>query len=103
MTIGAWLRERAAAPPQLTARVADAIGDRLDAPADDASTIFLDGAQRLLGDLVARRSAGRESALDLLAVDALVTYAFESASANPKSLAMRANEAMRRLASLATA
>lgn len=98
MSIGDWLRERAPAPPQLTARISDALGERLAAPTDDATTVFLDGAERLLEDLVARPSAGRESALDLLAVDALVTYAFEAASESPESLPARASEGMRRLA-----
>jgi len=103
MSVGEWLSDRAPAPPQLTARITGAVGDHLDMPADDATGVFLEGAERLLEDLVARRSAGRESALDLLTVDALVTYAFEAASASPESLAPRAIEAMRRLSSLATA
>lgn len=103
MTIGAWLRERASAPPQLTNRVIEVVGDRLDAPLEDASDVLLDSAARLLGDLVSRGSVGRESALDLLTVDALVTYAFEVASASPDSLSSRADAAMRRFASLAAA
>lgn len=103
MTVGAWLRERASAPPQLTSRVLAIIGDGVDAPLESASGVFLDSAERLLGDLVARPSSGRESALDLLTVDALVTYAFEAAGAFPESLSARAGEAMRRLANLAAA
>ena len=54
-------------------------------------------------ELLARPSAGRESALDLLTVDALVTYAFEAASREPASLAVRATNAMSQLASAARA
>ena len=103
MTVGAWLRERAAAPPELTARIVEVVSDRLDEASDHAPAIFLDGAARLLEELVARPSAGRESALDLLTVDALATYAFEAASAMPGSVPARASEAMRRFARIATA
>ena len=101
MTVGAWLRERAPAPTQLSARVTQVMGDRMDRAADEASTACLDAAEELLRELLARPSAGRESALDLLTVDALVTYAFEAASATPESLDARATDAMRRFASLA--
>ena len=42
----------------------------------------------------------RDSALDLLAVDALVTYAFEAASWDGAGLETRAAAAMARIASL---
>jgi hypothetical protein len=51
----------------------------------------------LLRELVSRSATGRESALELLAVDALVTYAFEAAAASPTSLTTTANAAMARL------
>ena len=101
MTIGAWLRERAPAPPQLTARVAHALRDRVDAPMEEAADALVDSAERLLAEVIERPSAGRETALDLLTVDALVTYAFEAASARPETLATEASTAMRRLARLA--
>ena len=101
MNLGAWLREHAAAPPQLNARILEVMGDRLDDPSERADGIFVEGAAHLLADVVARPAAGRESALDLLTVDALVTYAFEAASATPGLLPERASQAMRRLALLA--
>jgi hypothetical protein len=101
MTVGAWLRERAPAPPQLSGRVTQVMGDRMDRAAEEASAACLDAAEELLRELLARPSAGRESALDLLTVDALVTYAFEAASATPESLDARATDAMRRFAALA--
>jgi hypothetical protein len=103
MTTGAWLREHPAAPPQLMERVIAAVADHLDEPAEEASLRFLDGAERLLADLLARPSAGRESALDLLTVDALVTFALEAACVHPESLSDRASDAMQRLAALAAA
>ena len=61
----------------------------------------LAAAEDLLRELLSRPSAGRESALDLLTVDALVTYAFEAASDDPDSLAERADQAMTRLVATA--
>ena len=102
MTIGAWLRAHASAPPPLSDRVVELVCDRLDEPGERADEIFVECAERLLGEVVSRPDAGRESALDLLAVDALITYAFEAASTTPDLLPERANRAMRRLARLAT-
>lgn len=101
MTVGAWLRERAPAPPDLTARIVEVLGDGMNAPADDATRVLMETAERLLAELVAGSSAGRESALDLLTVDALATYAFEAASRTPESVSVQANAAMRRLARIA--
>jgi hypothetical protein len=58
--------------------------------------------ESLLRDVVARPAAGRESALDLLAADALATYAFEAAADASKSLEQSARDAMRRIGALAT-
>ena len=57
-------------------------------------------AQTLLSELLALDCAMRDRALDLLAVDALVTYAFEAASEHPDSLAQRATTAMSSIAAL---
>ena len=103
MTVGAWLRERAPAPPELTARIAEVTSARLDAASDAAAGIFLEAAEQLLEELIARSSGGRELALDLLTVDALTTYAFEAASAIPESVPARASDAMRRFARIAVA
>lgn len=102
MTIRDWLSERTPSPPdRLRARIDDALGDAANQPVSDATSVNVAAAEALLRDLLSRPSAGRESALDLLAVDALVTYAFESASTDPASLAAHADDAMRRLAALA--
>jgi hypothetical protein len=53
--------------------------------------------RRLLGD----GCLTRESALDLLAVDALVTYAFEAAADEPAAIEDRAQRALARIAALA--
>jgi hypothetical protein len=60
---------------------------------------FLAAAQRLFLDSLAAGCTARRSALDLLVVDALVTYALERASDDPGTLSARAEQAMRELAS----
>ncbi len=99
MTVRAWLRERTPAPPErLLQRVEAVLGGRCDAAASNAYQVCLEATDELLRDVLARASAGRESALDLLTVDALVTYAFEAATASPEMLGDRALDAMARLA-----
>jgi hypothetical protein len=102
VTIHDWLTDRTPEPPaRLRARVASALGSRADRDATEAPEQSIAAAESLLRDLLARPTAGRESALDLLAVDALVTYAFEAAAHDPSSLVVRADDAMTRLAALA--
>ena len=102
MTLRTWLHDRTpAAPPRLAERIEAALGARCDATDARAADVCLDAADELLRELLLRPSAGRESALDLLAADALVTYAFEAAAQEPTTLASRADEAMRRLSAAA--
>jgi hypothetical protein len=97
VTLGAWLAERSPAPPRrLAQRVEQALGDRVHADANHAAELCVDAAAVLLHELLGR-ATGRESALELLAVDALVTYAFEAAAAHPETLTADANTAMARL------
>lgn len=102
MTVGEWLATRTPAPPApLAARVREALGSALALDASALPDVALGEAERLLGALLGDRAAGRERALDLLAADALVTYAFEAASDAPASIERRADAAMRRLSALA--
>ena len=78
------------------------LGARLDDRAPDAYDAVLSTAESLLSELLALDCAMRDRALDLLAVDALVTYAFEAAAEQPDSLALRATTAMASIAALAT-
>jgi hypothetical protein len=85
----------------LSARIEQTLGERWSADASAAPELCIAAAEVLLRELSKRPAAGRESALDLLTVDALVTYAFEAASDTPDSLAALAAEAMTRLAATA--
>jgi hypothetical protein len=102
VTVGEWLGGRELTPPsRLSARISSAIGVGAGEPATRAAEVCLDACERLLGEVAARPSPGRESALDLLAADALATYALEAATDSPESLEAQAHEAMKRLAALA--
>lgn len=104
MTVGEWLDGRQPEPPpRLGARIASALGVRTAEPEDRAADTLVDACAALLEDVVSRRAAGRESALDLLAADALATYALEAACASPAAFPACARDAMRRFAALATA
>jgi hypothetical protein len=99
VTVREWLRNRSPSPPpRLTARIEETLADRCDRSAGDAPASCVEAAGELLRELLSRSSAGRESALDLLTVDALVTYAFEAAAADPASLSARAQAAMQSFA-----
>lgn len=103
MTVSDWLRDRQPVPPtRLAARIESAVETERGHPGD--ATVFdacLQSCESLLGDVAARSAPGRESALDLLAADALATYALEAAADDPTTLEARAREAMKRLAAIA--
>lgn len=101
--VGEWLSARTPAPPpQLAARLRALLGTRLSDPSSSAHEAVLSTAESLLAELLALDCAERERALDLLAVDAMVTYAFEAASESPETLATRATSAMAAIAMLAS-
>ena len=99
-TVAEWLGEREPAPPDaLLRRLGEALGADALREAGDAAEVCLAAGERLLSTVLREDEASRDYALDLLAADALVTYAFEAASADPASLSARAAEAMRSIAS----
>jgi hypothetical protein len=101
VTIAEWLRSRASLPPAaLAARLDAVLGDSLSLPSNAIPEIFLEKGERLVAELLKTHSEARQSALDLLTADALVTYAFEAASEEPSAIEARASEAMTRIAAL---
>jgi uncharacterized membrane protein len=70
---------------------------------DETFDACLRAGAQLVESLLRNNATSRDSALDLLAADALVTYAFESACDRPGELSARAREAMVRIASLGEA
>ena len=99
MTVAEWLGVRTPdAPQRLIERIDAALGARRDFDSVDVGIHCVDAAESLLHELMSQPSAGREAALDLLAVDALVTYAFEAWSHEPAAIPGRAAVVMTRLA-----
>ena len=73
--LSTWLSgRRPAPPPALAGRLVEAVATEAGAPPATLATL---GA-RLLDRVTAAATPDRRQALDLLAADALVTYAFEA-------------------------
>ncbi|MES2180456.1 MAG: hypothetical protein V4550_21570 [Gemmatimonadota bacterium] len=103
MTVGEWLHARSPKPPPaLAARLDAALESALAEPLERAPALFLDAGERIAARLM-RDETSRASALDLLAADALVTYAFEAAGEQSADACALASAAMDRIATLATA
>jgi hypothetical protein len=76
-----WVGQRTPTPPAaLVRRMLDFLGDDAASDASRTAELCLGAAERALHDLVDAGRFGRDSAIDLLAIDALTTYAFEHAS-----------------------
>jgi hypothetical protein len=95
----------ASAPPALLERMRAALGDegspeaRLETPEGDAARALAAG-ERLLERVLREGRQTRTTALDLLAADALVTYAFEHWADDP-GLEATARAALARISGLA--
>lgn len=99
-TVAEWLRTREPAPPAaLLRRLHEALGPDAQRDAADAADACLAAGEQLLVTVLSDEEANRACALDLLAADALVTYAFEAASVR-HDLSARAGNAMTRIAAL---
>jgi hypothetical protein len=82
VTVREWIELRPAqAPPSLTELVITLLGADADADEARAAEVCLSAASRALDALVESKRFAREHAGELLAIDALTTYAFEHASA----------------------
>ena len=100
-TVGEWLAAlQPPPPPVLAARLQLALAHFAAQAVDRVPEACLDAGEHLLDELLATGSTNRGSALDLLAVDALVTYAFQAAADSPERLEARAARAMARIAAL---
>ena len=101
MTGDEWLRAREPRPPaELIASLEAALGPSLKEDAGKATAIFLAAAERMLRELVADGETGRPIAGQLLAIDALTTYAVEAATEALDSFPDFAEDAMARFASI---
>ena len=101
MTVGEWIGARGVgAPAHLVSEMHRALGQAVDEPDAAAREVMVNAADGLVSDLLDQGRTGRDSALSLLAADALVTLALEAAADEPASLVARADGAMRSLAAL---
>jgi hypothetical protein len=82
-------------PEQLDAAMRSALKDNATPSAPEV----LEAAERLLDRVLRTDCESRESALDLLTVDALMTHALEIAATDPTLLEDFPEHAMRRIAS----
>ncbi|MDQ3812007.1 MAG: hypothetical protein M3336_17130 [Chloroflexota bacterium] len=102
MTVARWLATRTPQPPDLLLkRISDALGDMARRPAVDTSEVCLAAAEGIVSRLLHQGTDSRDQALDLLAADSLVTYAFEAASDRPEEMGDQAARAMSRISRLA--
>ena len=81
MTVGEWLESRVPVPPPaLAERMRALLGADAEASGDEIHEVLATASERALRDLLARGDHSRAIAHDLLAIDALVTYACEAAA-----------------------
>lgn len=86
MTVRDWIQSRKPSTVRaLTARIIIALGPDADTDASRTADVCLAAATRCLDALLSASRFERDSAIDLLTVDALTTYAFEHASESAQS------------------
>lgn len=97
MNVRDWLAHREPSPPHvLRERVDTLVAAVPDAPDDPAATL-LAAAETALIRLGGSAPGDRSTALDLLAVDAVVTYALEYAAQAPEGIPQFSARVMARL------
>ena len=102
MTIREWLNTRTpAAPTALAARMQSALGAQLDRDSSHTVDVCIEAGISLARTLITDGSTSRETALDLLVADALLTYAFEAAAEQSLDIDVSAESAMTRISAIA--
>ena len=97
MTIRDWLATREPSPPRVLRERVETLAHSVPEKAGDPAGTLLDAAESALAGLARRPPDDRDTALDLLAVDALVTYAMELAAETPDEIPRLSERAMSRL------
>jgi hypothetical protein len=103
VTHAQWIATRTPTPsPRLVERVVEVLETKPALARAERAEALVAVAEILLGSVLTERAGGaRDAALDLLAADACVTWAFEAAADDPGTLGARAEDAMRRMAAVA--
>lgn len=99
----AWLGSRTPAPPErLAKRIEAAVGDLTSSGSKTIAEPLTSAAVAILAEMSGSEDAtqARATALDLLAADALVTYAMEAASEDCASLTATADTTIARIAAV---
>jgi hypothetical protein len=100
-TVGEWLASRTPPPPELLRlRIVGALGSGQERGVAETERVCLEAAERVLAGLFGDGGGARRDAADLLAADALVTYALEFAADDPERFADRATHAIERFGRL---
>lgn len=97
MNVRDWLAHREPSPPRVLRDRVAALACAVPERAGDTAGTLLDAAEAALAGLARNSADDRATALDLLAVDALVTYALECAAQQPEEIPARSGHAMTRL------
>lgn len=101
LTVGEWLAVLEPPPPAaLATRLRELLEPQFACPVEDVPAVCLAAGENVLKSLLVSGATSRGSALDLLAADALVTYAFQASADFPDALEQRARLAMMRIAEL---
>jgi hypothetical protein len=82
-------------------RIAELVAQHPEWEQMSVAEALLQAGEQLMQDVLAAAPKDRHAALDLLAADACVTYAFEAAADAPEFMRERADEAMERISLLA--
>jgi len=99
-----WVAAHGEQPPvALRGRLDALLTTRESAGDAPVSAALLSAGEELLAKILGSGSTQRDAALDLLTADALVTYAFEAAAADPATLDAQASVAMRTISALVDA
>ena len=102
MTLDQWLdRRELVPPPALRRRLKAAVRTAPDAAVLPVPEAALESALELLESLLRRADPSRAGAIELLTVDALMTYAFEATADVPERLEALGEMAMDRIAAVA--
>lgn len=103
MALQEWLDGRQPeAPEALRRRIGALVAEHPEWENIPVAQALLAAGELLLRDVLAAAPKDREAALDLLAADACVTYAFEAAADHPLELTALADGAVQRIATLAS-
>lgn len=99
MTTSEWLDARVPPPPpNLRARLDELLREHVDGVITAEALVWASG--KVLAHLVRDQETARASALELLAADALATYAFEVQADHPAALDAACSRAMQYLSGI---